>query len=119
MRYALNLVALPSPAAALAGNYAECILKRASGVQNDQAAYAAHEFCQSRHPGGLAAVVQGSGRGFFGFESGAECTLKKASDTPSRYAARSIAYACDRLYDPPKRPITADQLFEDLPKGHR
>ena len=116
MRPALILAALTFPAIAVAGNYAECILDRSPGLQNDAAGYAAHKYCQERYPGGLQAVAQGSGRGLLGFDSGAECTLKKAADTPSRFAALNISSACDRLYDRPMRPMTADQLFEDLPR---
>lgn len=57
---------LPSLAVA---DYAQCILEKVPGVQNDAAASAAHQVCLSKFPGGLALVKQGSGRGFFGFDS--------------------------------------------------
>ncbi len=85
--------------AAWAGDYATCILDKAPGVANEAAAAAVHQVCLEENPGGLQAVAQGSGRGFFGFKSGAECTAKKASDTRSARAGLLISGACRRLYD--------------------
>ena len=95
---ALALLSLV-PSVALAGNYAKCILDVVPGVQNDPAAYAAHQMCLSKFPGGLQAVKQGSGRGFFGYGSGAECTLKKAGSTRSQSGAAMISASCRKLYD--------------------
>lgn len=106
MRTAILLV-LMLPALAQA-NYSKCILDNVPGVQNDAAAHAAHQVCLSRHPGGLASVQQGSGRGFFVFESGAACTLKKAADTRSQAGAAMISASCRKLYDAPK------DLFDEL-----
>ncbi|ENO90438.1 hypothetical protein [Thauera linaloolentis] len=100
MHKAILAFSLLAPLAAHA-NYAECILDRMPGVQNDAAAYAAHQVCLSDFPGGLQAVKQGSGRGFFGFDSGAECTLKKAGDTRSQRGAAMISASCRKLYDEP------------------
>lgn len=100
MRYALA-VALLLPSVALAGNYAECILEAVPGVENDPAAYAAHQVCLSKFPGGLQAVKQGAGRGFFAYDSGAECTLKEAGGTRSQRGAAMISASCRRLYDEP------------------
>lgn len=91
----LLLVASP----AFAANYATCILDKMPGTQNDVAATAVYQVCQAEHPGGIHAVAQGSGRGFFGFKSGAECTAKKAGATPSGRAALMIGVACRRLYE--------------------
>lgn len=88
-------------APAWAANYATCILDKAPGVANDTAAQAVHQLCMSEHPGGIQAVPQGSGRGFFGFSSGAECTAKKAGETRSNRAAVMVGVACRRLYDEP------------------
>ena len=96
--FAMLLLAV-SPA--LAANYATCILDKAPGVANDTAAHAVHQLCLSEHPGGIPAVPQGSGRGFFGFSSGAECTAKKAGETRSNRAAAMVGVACRRLYDEP------------------
>lgn len=89
-------------------NYARCLIDRLEKVQNDQAARAAMRLCQSDHPGGLESVEQGVGRGIFGFDSGDECTLKRASSTNSRVAALHIRRACERLYD------QNQGLFDDL-----
>lgn len=88
-------------APAWAANFATCILDKAPGVANDTAANAVHQLCMSEHPGGIPAVPQGSGRGFFGFSSGAECTAKKAGETRSNRAAQLVGVACRRLYDSP------------------
>lgn len=87
------------PSSAFASNYAECVLDVVPGVQNDPAAYAAHQVCLSKFPGGLQAVKQGAGRGFFGYDSGAECTLKKAGGTRSQSGAAMISASCRKLYD--------------------
>lgn len=91
---------------AVAGNYATCLLDKLPGLQNDQAAAAAIQVCRSSYPGGLERIPQGEGRGFFGYESGAECALEKAGDTRSSTAAYQIRLACDRLYNA--------GLFDDL-----
>ena len=58
-------------APAFAANYATCILDKMPGSQNDVAASAVARVCSSEFPGGNQAVAQGSGRGMFGFKSGA------------------------------------------------
>jgi len=98
MRPSLAILLLAS-APAFAGNFATCILDKIPGTQNDVAAQAVYQVCFADHPGGLQAVVQGSGRGMFGFNSGAECTAKKAGDTRSNRAAVLVGVACRRLYD--------------------
>lgn len=98
MRPALACLLLIS-APAWAANFATCILDKAPGAANDVAAHAIYQLCLAENPGGLNAVQQGSGRGFFGFKSGAECTAKKAGDTRSHQAAAMTAAACRRLYD--------------------
>ncbi|AMO36400.1 hypothetical protein [Thauera humireducens] len=109
MKPATALVVLATfPSLALAGNYAECILDVVPGVQNDPAAYAAHQVCLSKFPGGIQAVKQGSGRGFFAYDSGAECTLKKAGDTRSQSGAAMISASCRKLYD------ATQDLFDEL-----
>lgn len=96
---------------AQAGNYATCLLDKLPGLQNDQAAAAAIQVCNSHHPGGMEEITQGERRGFFGYESGAECALKNAGETRSSTAAYQIRLACDRLYDKPAG------LFDDLRTG--
>ncbi|WP_374416675.1 hypothetical protein [Ectopseudomonas oleovorans] len=87
------------PSLAMAGNFAECLLDELPGVQNNNAAGAAYQVCSAKYPERYAGVAQGSGRGFFGFDSGAECALKKARDTRSQDAAGMMRVACNRLYD--------------------
>ena len=91
---ALLLAAAPAWA-----NYAQCIIEKAPAVANDTAAQAVHQVCTAEHPGGLQAVPQGSGRGWFSFKSGAECIAKKAGETRSNQAAYLVGKACHRLYD--------------------
>ena len=99
MRHTIAALLLLTTAPAFAANYATCILDKAPGVANDTAANAVHQLCLSEHPGGIQAVPQGSGRGFFGFSSDAECTAKKAGDTRSNMAAQLVGMACRRLYE--------------------
>lgn len=83
----------------MAGNFATCILDRMPGVQNNPVAFAILRICKEKYPGGLDSVILGEGRGWFGFDSGAECSAKKAAKTPNQRAAAIIATACRRLYD--------------------
>lgn len=90
------------PSIASAGNYATCLLDKLPGVQSDVAANAAFQVCNSTFPGGLTSVPQGTGRGWFSYKTGADCTLKKAGDTRSNRAAVLIGVACRKLYDLPE-----------------
>lgn len=94
---ALILSVVASPV--FAANYATCILDKMPGVANDVAANAVRQVCRAEHPTGMDGVVQGSGRGFFGFKSGAECVVKKAGETRSQSAAATIGAACRKLYE--------------------
>lgn len=93
----LCLVATQSMAA---DNFAECIIDRMPGVQNDIAANAVFQACQANNQAGFVSVKQGSGRGWFS-QSSAECIVKNASDTKSYRAAQLIGIACRKLYDAP------------------
>lgn len=84
---------------AMAGNFATCILDRMPGTQNDSVAYAVMRICKEKYPGGFDSVINGEGRGWFSFKSGAECSVKKAANTPNQRAAQIISNACRRLYD--------------------
>lgn len=94
---ALLLATVAGPV--FAANYATCVLDKMPGVANDVAAHAVRQVCRAEHPSGMDGIPQGSGRGFFGFKSGAECTLKKAGDTRSQSAAATIGAACRKLYE--------------------
>ena len=99
MRYIAAALLLTLTVPAWAADFATCILDKMPGTQNDVAAQAIYQVCNSKHTGGLQTVAQGSGRGLFGYDSGAECTAKKAGDTRSNQAAHMIGVACRKLYD--------------------
>lgn len=99
MRKLLITLFLLTPVAAQA-NLAKCLLGELPGTANDVAAGAIMRACLQKHPEGFASVKQGSGRGWFGYESSAQCVAKHAKKTASRYAASGIAAACKKLYDP-------------------
>ena len=98
MRRPITALLLAACSSAWAANYATCLLDKLPGTQNDVAAQAIYQVCNSKH-GGIQTVAQGSGRGLFGYDSGAECTAKKAADTRSNRAAHMIGVACRKLYD--------------------
>ncbi|WAB91950.1 hypothetical protein OSS47_28195 [Pseudomonas citronellolis] len=102
MRLLFLLVISLSCTSAFAGNFATCLLDELPGTQNDNAAGAAYQVCSGKYPARYDGVAQGSGRGFFGYDSGAECALAKAKDTRSNQAAGMIRAACNRLYDEKK-----------------
>ena len=96
---AAALFAALLPSIATAANFATCLLDKLPEVQNDVAAQAVYQVCNASHPGAFGPVRQGSGRGWFSFKSGADCTMKKAGETRSHRAASLIGIACRRLYD--------------------
>jgi len=96
---------------AQAGDHATCILDKMPGMQNDAAAYAVSTLCLQKNPGGFSVIEQGSGRGLFSYDSGAECAAKKAAGTPSLIGGRLIYVACNKLYDKPKPQVG---MFDDL-----
>lgn len=100
MKAALFLAAL-LPSVAAADNFATCLLEKLPGIQNDMAANAVYQVCNAKYPGVFGTIAQGSGRGWFAPASGAECLMKKGSETRSNRAAALIGVACRRLYDPP------------------
>lgn len=109
-----------------AGNYAECLLDKLPGLQNDAAAHAVAQVCWEKYPGGYQMIEQGSGRGYFSkYSSGAECTIDKAKHTSSKRAGIMVGAACRYLYDksistqsnnknsipfPPQKIIESNQL---------
>lgn len=95
------LTAFLFSSSAAADNYATCILDRMPGSHNDVAMRAVRQVCSQKYPGGYQAIPQGAGRGWFGYDSGAECTATKAAVTPNRLASFAIRLACNRLYDAP------------------
>lgn len=91
-----SLLLAASPA--FAADYATCILDKMPKAQNDVAANSIMQVCAQAH-GNILTVKQGSGRGWFGYKSGAECAAKEAAGTPSNRAAFLIRQACGKLYD--------------------
>jgi hypothetical protein len=108
----LSMAALVFSASANAGNYATCVIDRLPGTKNNAVFYANVRLCADKYPGGSHSVLPGSGRGWFAYDSGAECAAKKASDTPNELAARMIFAMCQRLYDPAPEPR---DLFMEQP----
>ena len=102
----LCLVAAPVMAAE---NFAECIVDRMPGAQNDAVAGAIARTCLAEHPGGIDAVKQGSGRGFFGYDSGNECIIKKGEKIVSRIGGNLLTGSCNKLYDP--APMTINDFL--------
>lgn len=101
MKKIVALLCLASAPALAAGNYAECILDKMPGVQNDAVALAISRTCLAEHPGGINAVEQGSGRSeWFGYNSGNECVIKKGEKVASRVGGNLLTGACNKLYDP-------------------
>ena len=90
-----------APSIANAGDFATCVLDKMPGVQNDAAAYAINRLCLEKYPDGLSGVAQGSGRGVFSYDSGAECAASKSAKTPSLVGGQSIYRSCNRLYSKP------------------
>lgn len=100
-----TLILLAGPSLAVADNYAECLLDKLPGVQNQSATIAAVRLCEADYPGGFASVKQGTGRGFFAsYDSGHECVLDMTSNTRHQRAASIISSACFRLYNKPPKP---------------
>jgi len=102
-----------TPPMGMAGNMATCILDRMPGAQNQAVAQSVMMVCQQQYPAGMDSIPVGDGRGWFGYSSGAECTIAKAATTPLQRAAGVIAAACHRLYDEPPKPKETDP-FADL-----
>lgn len=84
---------------ALADNFASCVLDRMPDSQNDAATYAVMQLCHQKFPEGYKDILQGTGRGWFGYNSGSECAIKKAANTTNNKAGGAIRVACNCLYD--------------------
>lgn len=79
-------------------NFSECVLSRMPGAANDIVAQEIVVQCTKEFPGNMPIKKQ---TGIFAaFDSGGECTLKKAKDTPSAWAANLIRAYCYGLYEP-------------------
>lgn len=99
MKAGLLLLLFSAPA--MAANFATCILDKMPGSANHAMHAAVVQLCLADHSAGFTGVIQGSGRGWFGFSSGDSCTIKKAAGTAFGMSAGVIATACRCLYDEP------------------
>ncbi len=94
-------VLLLIPAAAQAGSFAECIINRMPGADNQVAANIALASCKSAFPDGFDEASRGSGRGLFArYSDGLECASDRTKNTMSTAATNMILKACQHLYDP-------------------
>ena len=88
--------------AALAENFAECLLENLPGVKNQASTNAALGLCRGKFPGAWATVQKGSGRGFFArFDSGNECAIELGREITVSRAAYLVTNSCKLLYDEP------------------
>lgn len=85
--------------AALAGNYADCILDKMPGSENEAVTAAVVSTCIQENPNGFYEIEKGDGRGLFGYKNANACVLKKARDTRYPRAAGLISASCRCLYD--------------------
>jgi hypothetical protein len=89
------------PDGKIAAKNAKCLIDNLPNVESDSAVWSIYDGCYTENPSKLELVKQGSGRGLFGYNSGAECVRKKAAATRNKTAAALIVEACERLYDKP------------------
>lgn len=84
---------------AYASNYADCILDKMPGSENDAFTASVISTCSQENPGSFYSIEKGEGRGVFGFSDGNACIQKKSKDTRNQRAAFVIAGSCRCLYD--------------------
>lgn len=107
--------------AAFAGNYAECLLDKLPGSENETFTSAAANACAQEYPGLFYTIKKGDGQGIFGFSDRNSCVLKKSKDTKNQRAATLIYWACECLYEAPfpgnemcaYRPVTKSNPYFD------
>jgi len=95
---AVRLVFALSCSPAMAGNFATCLLDNLPGTQNAAVHAAAVSMCVQQNPNRFYDIQKGSGRGFFGYSSGTECTIDKGKNTTWADSAILIGVACECLY---------------------
>jgi hypothetical protein len=84
-----------------ANNYADCILDKMPGSENEAVTTAVIQTCLQENSGSFYEIFKGSGRGIFGYKDSNACILKKAKDTKNQRGAFLISAACRCLYDEP------------------
>jgi hypothetical protein len=91
-----------SEAPILSSKALHCFLDELPGVQSDMAAQAVARQCKERYPSNRSLVE--SERGWFAaYSSADECLADKGKLTPSDFAVRALAIACQRLYGQGRR----------------
>ncbi len=99
MRFLAALPMLLLSSVAFSGNYADCILDKMPGSENEAITTAAVHTCLQANPGGFYDIRKGSGRGILGHKDSNSCILKNAKNTKNQRGAFLIAAACRCLYD--------------------
>lgn len=93
-------------------NFPECVLSRLPSAANDTVALEIASQCSRAFPVNAPVEKQ---TGLLGaFNSGSECTLKKAKNTNSALASRIIRVQCYRLYER-ETPDPANVVIGDRP----
>lgn len=95
----VGVLLLAATLQAQAQTYAHCLLDKLPGTTNQAVFYAVYQQCGREFPSGFKGVARSSGKGFFGYSDGAQCTIKKASGTTHHQSAHVIGVACRCLYD--------------------
>ena len=85
--------------------YPGCLIDKLSSAQNDAVARQAAGLCLKEFPLGYNRNWPQK-EGWLHYNSGAECTIKKAKDTVSPVAADAIQVACYKLYEIDRRTMT-------------
>lgn len=98
-RAAIALAVVFAATAAHAGNFAECILDKMPGSENEAFTTSVISTCTQENPGTFYNIGKGEGRGLFGFGDGNSCIQKKTKETRNQRAAFVIANACRCLHD--------------------
>ena len=79
-------------------NLQECLLDNLPGAGNDAVAGEIASKCSREY--GVNGQIEKKHGFFAAYHSGSECTLAKARNTPSLFAARVIQANCYILYEP-------------------
>ncbi|RDU95254.1 hypothetical protein [Trinickia dinghuensis] len=82
-------------------NLQECLIDRLSGAKNDTVAHELAAECLQRF-GENGRIEKRTGT-LAKYHSGRDCTVRKAKDTPSDFAAQVIEANCYLLYEPVRK----------------
>lgn len=109
-RFALLLAA---PLSAISADFADCLFDNLPGIKSDVAAKQQIAACLKEYPGSYASIEKRSGW-FVRYPDGRSCTIAKAKDTISPFAAASLQRACYVAYEPPKFDTPAQSIDDFL-----